>query len=176
MLNSFEIDGVQALIRYDAEQAIFYGTFIGLRSKVVFTAPDIEGLRRQGKLALDAFLAQCRTDGVEPLQEYSGELSLRIHPGLQLVFTDLVDGQSVDLSDDIAVHVDHHQAIDHATPVGLQGTKGHARAVGGARCDDEGVAGDDRMVGGIKVEPALVLPGGPRTREFPFPLQVQRFR
>ena len=37
-------------------------------------------------------------------------------------------------------------------------------------------AGDDRMVGGIEVQPAFVLPGGPRTGEFPFPLQVQRFR
>ena len=97
MLNSFEIDGVQALIRYDAEQAIFYGTFIGLRSKVVFTAPDIEGLRRQGKLALDAFLAQCRTDEVEPLQEYSGELYLRIHPGLhaEIVARAFASGKTV---------------------------------------------------------------------------------
>ena len=82
MMNIIEIDGCRAVIRYNAEQAIFYGVFVGLRSEVNFSAPDIEGLRQKGKLALSAFLDQCRVSGTKPLLEYSGELVLRIHPGL----------------------------------------------------------------------------------------------
>ncbi len=72
----------KAALYYDGQRDMFRGEFIGLSTKLVFLAQDIDELFRQGEIVLEDFLARCRLDGTEPLQEYSGELILRIHPGL----------------------------------------------------------------------------------------------
>ena len=81
-MNRIEINGCRAVIYYDPKHDMFRGEFVNLSSRVVFSSRDIGGLLRQGEVALEDFLGRCRTDGTEPLKEYSGELILRIHPGL----------------------------------------------------------------------------------------------
>ncbi|MCI5168507.1 MAG: type II toxin-antitoxin system HicB family antitoxin [Candidatus Electrothrix sp. GM3_4] len=82
MMNRIKINGCWAAVYYDPKHDMFRGEFVNLSSRVVFSSRDIGGLLRQGEVALEDFLARCRADGTEPLQEYSGELLLRIHPGL----------------------------------------------------------------------------------------------
>ncbi|MBF0233770.1 MAG: type II toxin-antitoxin system HicB family antitoxin [Desulfamplus sp.] len=82
MMNTMEIEDYQAIIQYDPEIEMFRGEFIGLNGGADFYAKDIEGLRKEGKISLNAFLDMCREDGVEPRKEYSGNFHLQIQPGL----------------------------------------------------------------------------------------------
>lgn len=81
-MNTMQIEGYRAIIQYDPEIEMFRGEFVGLNGGADFYARDIEGLRREGRLSLNAFLEMCREDGVEPRREYSGKFNLRINPGL----------------------------------------------------------------------------------------------
>ncbi len=81
-MNTMEIDGYKAVIQYDPEIEMFRGEFIGLNGGADFYATDIDGLRKEGKISLEAFLDMCREDGVEPRKEYSGKFNLRINPDL----------------------------------------------------------------------------------------------
>ena len=77
-----EIQGYQAIIRYDPDIEMFRGEFIGLNGSADFYAKDVEGLRREGERSLKVFLDMCREDGVEPRKEYSGKFNLRVPPSL----------------------------------------------------------------------------------------------
>ena len=77
-----EIQGYQAIIRYDPDIEMFRGEFIGLNGSADFYAKDVEGLRREGEHSLKVFLDMCREDGVEPRKEYSGKFNLRVPPSL----------------------------------------------------------------------------------------------
>ena len=43
-----------------------------------FYATDVDGLYREGRNALKAFLDMCREKGVEPFKESSGKFNVRI--------------------------------------------------------------------------------------------------
>ena len=81
-MNTMQIEGYRAIIQYDPEIEMFRGEFIGLNGGADFYAKDIEGLRREGRLSLNAFLEMCREDGVAPIKEYSGKFNLRLNPEL----------------------------------------------------------------------------------------------
>jgi predicted HicB family RNase H-like nuclease len=80
MINQMTIDGVKAVISYDAEIEMFRGEFIGLNGGADFYATDIEGLKKEGQLSLQVFLQACEEDGVEPFKSYSGKFVLRLRP------------------------------------------------------------------------------------------------
>ena len=87
----------RAVVCYDPKYGMFRGEFIGLSSKLIFSSQDVGGLLRQGEIVLEDFLIRCRVDGIEPLQEYSGEVYLQIHPGLhaELVARAFASGKTV---------------------------------------------------------------------------------
>lgn len=88
MMNIMDIDGYRAIIQYDPEIEMFRGEFIGLNGGADFYSTDIDGLRKEGKLSLEAFLDMCREDGVTPRKEYSGKFNLRISPDLHAEVTE----------------------------------------------------------------------------------------
>jgi len=80
MMNTMEINGYRAIIRYDPEIEMFRGEFIGLNGGADFYAKDIDGLRQEGETSLKVFLDMCQEDGIEPRKEYSGKFNLRVPP------------------------------------------------------------------------------------------------
>jgi len=83
MNNVMTIDGQQAVITFDPEINLFRGEFIGLaRGGADFYASDVNGLLREGKISLAAYVEMCREDGVEPYQSFSGRFNARIPPAL----------------------------------------------------------------------------------------------
>ena len=59
MMNTMEIEGYRAVIRYDPEIEMFRGEFLGLNGGADFYACDIEGLHKEGSLSLKVFLEMC---------------------------------------------------------------------------------------------------------------------
>jgi len=75
---SSDFKGVyKAMIAYDPDIELFRGEFIGLNGGADFYASDIEGLKREGHLSLNVFLAMCEEDGVSP-KKNNGTFSLRL--------------------------------------------------------------------------------------------------
>jgi predicted HicB family RNase H-like nuclease len=78
MMNTMEINGYRAIIKYDPEIEMFRGEFVGLNGGADFYASDIESLKIEGALSLKVFIEICKEEGVEPRKEYSGKFNLRI--------------------------------------------------------------------------------------------------
>lgn len=78
MKNLLDIDGYKASINYDPEIEMFRGEFIGLNGGADFYACDIEGLKSEAKLSLQAFLDICNEKGIELKKQYSGRFNVRI--------------------------------------------------------------------------------------------------
>ena len=66
MARTISVDGYRAVIEYDPDIEMFRGEFVGLNGGADFYARDAEGLKREAKESLEAFLEMCREDGVEP--------------------------------------------------------------------------------------------------------------
>lgn len=82
MMNLMDIDGVKAVIQYDADIGMFRGEFIGLNGGADFYATDVAGLEREGRASLQVFLDMCREEGVEAFKHFSGKFNVRISPEL----------------------------------------------------------------------------------------------
>ena len=78
--NTMSINGYQAVIAFDPDLQMFRGEFVGLNGGADFYAKDVDGLRREGEIALKVFLEACAEDGVEPRKQFSGKFSLRVDP------------------------------------------------------------------------------------------------
>nr|VFJ58259.1 MAG: Predicted nuclease of the RNAse H fold, HicB family [Candidatus Kentron sp. DK] len=79
-MNTMEIGGYRAVIRYDPEIEMFRGEFVGLNGGADFYARDIAGLKKEGALSLKVFLEMCREEGVEPGKSYSGKFPANLIP------------------------------------------------------------------------------------------------
>ena len=78
MKNVMEINGYKALIAFDPDTNLFRGEFIDLNGGADFYAADVKSLQREGKVSLKIFLETCNEDGVEPHENYSGKLMVRL--------------------------------------------------------------------------------------------------
>ncbi|MEA3643455.1 MAG: type II toxin-antitoxin system HicB family antitoxin [Lamprobacter sp.] len=97
MMNRMDIDGYQAVIRYDPEIDLFRGEFVGLNGGADFYAADIARLKQEGARSLKVFLEMCAEDGVEPRKPYSGKFNVRVPPDLHadLAITAAAEGKSL---------------------------------------------------------------------------------
>lgn len=63
------IDGHRTVLRFDRSLGLFHGEFVGLNGGADFYADSIEGLRREGRISLQEFLAVARENGIEPYRK-----------------------------------------------------------------------------------------------------------
>ena len=70
MINTIEIDGYLAVVKYDPDIEMFRGEFTFGDGGADFYGKDIDTLRKEGKISLRVFHEMCLEDGIEPQQEY----------------------------------------------------------------------------------------------------------
>lgn len=66
--NAMVITGQPAIISYIPELNAFRGKFLGLSGYCDFVADSIDGLRQQGEISLQEYLADCRESGIDPYE------------------------------------------------------------------------------------------------------------
>jgi predicted HicB family RNase H-like nuclease len=98
MMNTMEIDGIKAVINFDPDLGMFRGEFLGLSGGADFYAPDVKGLKREGKISLRVFMQACEEDGVEPLRQYSGKFVARIPAELHALANDVAKANGISLN------------------------------------------------------------------------------
>ena len=109
-MNKLNINGINAVISFDADINLFRGEFVGLNGYADFYAADVAGLKKEGEISLKVFLEACKSDGVEPYKQYSGKLITRISPDLHALAAETAKAQKVSLNALIERAIQHEVA------------------------------------------------------------------
>lgn len=91
--------GYTAKVTYDDESRQLRGQVLDLRDDITFTATSVRQLRQEFHAAVDAYLVDCATRGVQPARPYSGKLLLRLPPELHRSATITAAALDVSLND-----------------------------------------------------------------------------
>lgn len=70
--------GYTAKIAYDDQAGALRGEVIDLSDDIHFSATSVRQLRQEFHAAVDAYLLDCATRGVQPAKPFSGKLLLRL--------------------------------------------------------------------------------------------------
>ena len=84
--NVIDINGQPAVVAYEADINAFRGKFLNVNGYCDFVATSTEALRREGEIALNDWLQDCKEDGVEPFREEDEQkrLTLRLPSRIDL--------------------------------------------------------------------------------------------
>lgn len=82
MMNTMDLDGFTAVIRYDPEKDRFRGEIQGLNGGADFYGSTPKELRREFRASLDFFIAACEKHGVPARKPASGKFVVRLPPDL----------------------------------------------------------------------------------------------
>ena len=74
--------GYAATIAFDAEDGVFYGRLVGIKDVVGFHGESVTGLRAAFHEAVDDYIETCAKVGKAPQKPYSGQIMVRVHPGV----------------------------------------------------------------------------------------------
>jgi predicted HicB family RNase H-like nuclease len=77
-MNTMDLDGYTAVIRYNPETDEFRGEIQGLNGGADFYGTSPDELRREFRTSLDFFLETCAKHGVEPKKQASGKFVVRL--------------------------------------------------------------------------------------------------
>jgi predicted HicB family RNase H-like nuclease len=79
-MNAMTHKGRVARIEFDNRDNIFVGRVLGLRAMISFHGENVKELRAEFKTAIDAFLKDCKEQGITPEKPASGKILLRVPP------------------------------------------------------------------------------------------------
>lgn len=77
-MNTMELDGYTAVIRYNPETDEFRGEIQGLNGGADFFGRTPDELRREFRASLEFFLETCTKRGIEPRKQASGKFVVRL--------------------------------------------------------------------------------------------------
>jgi predicted HicB family RNase H-like nuclease len=79
-MNTMSHKGYTARVEYDERDDIFVGRILGIRGIISFHGETVAELRAEFEHAVDDYLADCKSQGVQPEKPASGKLLLRVPP------------------------------------------------------------------------------------------------
>lgn len=97
-MNTMELDGYTAVIRYNPETDEFRGEIQGLNGGADFYGKTPDELRREFRASLDFFLETCAKHGVQPKKQASGKFVVRLSPDLHAKATTAAQAEGISLN------------------------------------------------------------------------------
>lgn len=79
-MNTMRHKGYTARIEFDDRDNIFVGRVLGLHAMISFHGETVNELRGAFIAAIEAFVLDCKEQGVRPEKPASGKLMLRVPP------------------------------------------------------------------------------------------------
>lgn len=98
--------GYTAKVIYDDASGLLRGEVIDLQDDISFSAPAVAQLRREFHAAVDGYLLDCATRGVEPAKPFSGKVLLRMPPDLHRKATITAAALDVSLNDFLVASIE----------------------------------------------------------------------
>jgi predicted HicB family RNase H-like nuclease len=81
-MDTMEYKGYRGLVRYSAEDRVFFGEILGIDDLVNFEGANVDELEQAFHEAVDDYLALCAKLGRVPDRAYSGKIPLRVESAL----------------------------------------------------------------------------------------------
>jgi predicted HicB family RNase H-like nuclease len=81
-MNTMTYKGYMANISYSSEDECFVGSVAGIQDVIGFHGDSVDELRAAFREAVDDYLDACETLDRAPQKPYSGNIMLRIDPGI----------------------------------------------------------------------------------------------
>lgn len=82
MNNTMEYKGYVGSVEFSAEDLMFYGKVMGIRSLISYEGENAVDLVNDFQGAVDDYLEMCAAEGIEPEKAYKGSFNIRISPEL----------------------------------------------------------------------------------------------
>ncbi len=82
MKNTLTYKNYTGSLEFAAEDGVFYGKVLGVRSLISYEGRTAEELVTDFHGAVDDYLASCEAEGVQPEQAYKGSFNVRTTPEL----------------------------------------------------------------------------------------------
>lgn len=82
MSQTLQYRGYDGSVLYSAEDKLLHGRLIGIRDMVTYEGTDVERLDTNFKLAVDEYLAFCKTEHKTPDLPFKGSFNVRISQDL----------------------------------------------------------------------------------------------
>lgn len=78
MSQTLQYKGYDGSVLYSAEDRLLHGRILGIRDMVSFEGRDVESLEGNFQVAVDEYLAFCKTEGKTPDVPFKGSFNIRI--------------------------------------------------------------------------------------------------
>ena len=70
------------VFNFDPDMKLFHGDIVGIQDVVTFQGESASELEQAIKDSVEEYLSLCKINGKKPDKPYSGEIKLRLGPGL----------------------------------------------------------------------------------------------
>ncbi len=70
------------VFEFDPDVKLFHGDVVGINDVVTFQGGSVSELEKALKESIDEYLLLCKNTGKKPDKPYSGQIKLRLGPGL----------------------------------------------------------------------------------------------
>ena len=82
MKNTMEYRGYTGSVEFSAEDKVFFGKVLGIRTLLSYEGTNADELLRDFHGAVDEYLSYCEDNGVEPERAYKGSFNVRVSTDL----------------------------------------------------------------------------------------------
>ena len=81
-MKNLEYKGYTGSIEYSPEDSLLYGKVLGIQGLISYEGETGHDLETDFHEAIDTYLADCESNGVEPEKPFKGSFNVRISPSL----------------------------------------------------------------------------------------------
>ena len=101
-MKNLEYKGYTGSIEYSSEDGLLYGKVLGIRGLLSYEGEKGSDLEKDFHEAVDAYLKDCESNGVEPEKPFKGSFNIRISPSLHQKAALLAKESKVSLNNFVA--------------------------------------------------------------------------
>lgn len=109
-MNSMECKGYVGSVEYSEDDGLLYGKVQGIRSLLSYEGNSVTELKEDFHEVVDAYLDDCKEEGIQPEIPYDGKIEIQITPELHKKIADAASSKQMSLDsyiEDIIEEVVH---------------------------------------------------------------------
>lgn len=109
-MNTMEYKGYVGSVEYSEDDGLLYGKVHGIRSLLSYEGNSVAELKEDFHEVVDAYLDDCKEEGIQPEIPYDGKIEIQITPELHKKIADAASSKQMSLDsyiEDIIEEVVH---------------------------------------------------------------------